>query len=193
MKEIVFATNNQHKLEEIRAIVGDSIRIKSLEEIGFKGDIAETADTIEGNAIIKAEFIANQFGIDCFADDTGLEVKALNGAPGVYSARYAGENASYADNVTKLLSALEKAEDRSACFKTVIAFSLKRKTYCFEGKICGRITTTRKGDAGFGYDPVFLPDGYDLTFAEMEPSLKNSISHRALATKKLIDFLHDTF
>ncbi len=193
MKEIVFATNNKHKLEEIRSIVGSSIRIKSLEEIGFTGDIAETADTIEGNAIIKAEFIANRYKIDCFADDTGLEVSALNGAPGVYSARYAGENASYADNVTKLLQALEQAKDRSACFKTVVAYSADGKTVCFEGKICGQITLARKGTLGFGYDPVFLPDGYDLTFAEMDAVLKNSISHRALATKKLISFLQTSF
>lgn len=193
MKEIVFATNNKHKLEEIRAIVGSSIHIKSLEEIGFNGDIAETADTIEGNAVIKAEFIANRYKIDCFADDTGLEVRALDGAPGVYSARYAGENASYADNVTKLLHALEAKPDRSACFKTVIAFSTNGKTVCFEGKICGQIIPARKGTSGFGYDPVFLPDGYDLTFAEMDAALKNSISHRALATKKLISFLTKSY
>lgn len=193
MKEIVFATNNKHKLAELRAIAGSFIAIKSLEEIGFRGDIAETAETIEGNAIIKAEYIANQYGIDCFADDTGLEVRALNGAPGVFSARYAGIDASYEDNVTKLLSELHDEQDRSACFKTVIAFCSLDKTLCFEGKICGQILTSPKGKGGFGYDPVFMPDGYKQTFSEMDPLVKNAISHRAIATRKLFEFFRQAY
>lgn len=189
MKEIVFATNNKHKLSEIRDIMDGRFKILSLADIGFDGDIVEDADTIKGNALIKASFIAERFNVNCFADDTGLEVVALDGAPGVYSARYAGEGCSYQDNVDKLLSAMEGMDDRRAAFKTVIALCLDGDTYYFEGRIDGVITTAARGVNGFGYDPIFLPDGYDITFAEMTEDLKNKISHRALATQGLIDFL----
>jgi len=193
MIEIVFATNNKHKLEEIRNIVGKNIRIISLEDISFTGDIEETEITIEGNALLKAKYIADRFNLTCFADDTGLEVEALGGAPGVYSARYAGEECSYQDNVHKLLQNLAGIDERNACFKTVIAFIGKGINKTFEGKICGEITNKQMGNGGFGYDPVFKPYGYDLTFAEMDSALKNKISHRAIATQKLIDFLAAEF
>lgn len=189
MKEIVFATNNKHKLSEIRDIMDGRFKILSLADVGFQGDIVEDADTIKGNALIKASFIAERFNTNCFADDTGLEVEALDGAPGVYSARYAGEGCSYQDNVNKLLMAMDGKNDRRAAFKTVIALCLDGNTYYFEGRIDGVITTEARGNNGFGYDPIFLPNGYDLTFAEMTEELKNKISHRALATQGLIDFL----
>ena len=188
-KEILFATNNPHKLEEIRAIAGQHFRVLSLGDKNFKGDIPETSATIAGNALQKARHIHALLGCDCFADDTGLEVEALGGAPGVYSARYAGENATYHDNLVKLLSALEGISNRRACFKTVIALILNKQEYLFEGQVCGQITTSLSGSGGFGYDPVFRPDGFDETFAEMSAEQKNSISHRALATASLIDFL----
>ncbi len=188
-KEILFATNNPHKLEEIRAIAGRHFRVLSLGDKNFKGDIPETSATIAGNALQKARYIHAILGSDCFADDTGLEVEALGGAPGVYSARYAGENATYHDNVVKLLTALEGISNRRACFKTVIALILKEQEYLFEGQVCGQITTRLSGTGGFGYDPVFRPDGFPETFAEMSAEQKNSISHRALATSALTDFL----
>jgi XTP/dITP diphosphohydrolase len=189
MKEIIFATNNQHKLEEITSITKDKINILSLKNIGFEGDIPETSNTIEGNAIQKANYIFDHFNMECFADDTGLEVEALNGAPGVWSARYAGENATYEDNVVKLLDALKRSTNRKARFKTVIALKTSEEIKTFEGIINGQIIETVKGNSGFGYDPVFIPDGYKQTFAEMSSEQKNTISHRALATKKLTEYL----
>lgn len=189
MKKLIFATNNKHKLEEIRAIVGNHYKLLSLSDINFSGEIPETSPTIAENAIQKARYILDLYAGNCFADDTGLEVDALNGAPGVYSARYAGENATYAENVNKLLHEMHGIKNRKACFKTVIALFWEEQLYQFEGKICGTITTETSGESGFGYDPVFLPDGYQQTFAEMDASLKNKISHRAIASQKLIQFL----
>lgn len=189
MNKLVFATNNRHKIDEIQHIIGNRLQLLSLKDIQFEGDIPESSPTIEGNAIQKANFIHDRFSINCFADDTGLEVAALDRAPGVYSARYAGKNATYADNVNKLLSEMHGLKNREACFKTVIALFWEDQLYQFTGKICGIITTEASGESGFGYDPVFLPDGYQQTFAEMDASLKNKISHRAIATQKLIKFI----
>lgn len=190
MKKIVFATNNKNKLREMREIMDGIYEILSLDDIGCHEEIVEDADTIEGNAKIKADFVTDRYHIDCFADDTGLEVEALDGAPGVYSARYAGEHCSYQDNVDKLLAALNGIENRRACFRTAIALNLDGKSYLFEGRCDGVITTEAHGEGGFGYDPIFLPDGSELTFAEMPADDKNSISHRGRATKKLIEFLN---
>jgi XTP/dITP diphosphohydrolase len=189
MKEIVFATNNQHKLEEVRAMLGDSYKVVSLKEIGCFDDIPETADTLKGNALQKAEWVKERYGYDCFADDTGLEVEALGGAPGVYSARYAGENVTYADNNRKLLQEMKGKTNRNAAFKTVICLILNGETHFFEGEVRGRIIEENRGTTGFGYDPVFIPEGYDVTFAEMGAELKNKISHRARATAALVKFL----
>lgn len=189
MNKLVFATNNQHKITEIQHIIGNQLQLLSLKDIQFEGDIPETSPTIEGNAIQKATYIHDRFALNCFADDTGLEVEALGGAPGVYSARYAGINATYGDNVNKLLHEMQGAKNREACFKTVIALFWEGQLFQFEGKICGVITTQTSGEGGFGYDPVFLPHGYQQTFAEMEAALKNKISHRAIATQKLITFI----
>ena len=189
MKDIVFATNNKNKLKEMREIMDGLYHVMSLEEIGCHEEIIEDADTIQGNAKIKADFITNRYQIDCFADDTGLEVEALNGAPGVYSARYAGEHCSYQDNVNKMLNALDGVENRKAVFRTVIALNLEGETYYFEGRCEGQITKEQRGSEGFGYDPIFQPDGFDETFAELGMDVKNSISHRGRATQKLIEFL----
>lgn len=189
MREIVFATNNKNKLKEMREIMDGLYHVMSLEEIGCHEEIIEDADTIQGNAKIKADFITNRYHIDCFADDTGLEVEALNGAPGVYSARYAGEHCSYQDNVNKMLNALDGVENRKAVFRTVIALNLEGETYYFEGRCEGQITKEQRGSEGFGYDPIFQPDGFDETFAELGSEVKNSISHRGRATRKLIEFL----
>ncbi len=189
MKKIVFATNNPHKLQEIRDILKDDFEIISLKELGFEGDIPETGKTLKENASQKAHYIYDRYGVNCFADDTGLEVEALNGAPGVYSARYAGENATYEDNVNKLLTELGDNPHRKAVFKTVISLILDDKEYFFEGNVNGIITREKHGAGGFGYDPVFLPDGYNQTFAEMPAELKNKISHRGKATEKLVEFL----
>ena len=188
MKKLVFATHNAHKLEELRAIIKD-YNIVGLNDIDCHEDIVEDADTLDGNAKIKADYVTNNYHIDCFADDTGLEVDALDGAPGVYSARYAGEGCSYQDNVNKLLEALKGVENRKARFRTVIALNLNGKQYTFEGKVEGIITTEQHGEKGFGYDPIFLPDGFDQTFAEMSMEVKNQISHRGRATQKLVEFL----
>lgn len=188
MKDLVFATHNAHKLEEIRAILKE-YNILGLNDINCHTDIIEDASTLEGNAIIKANFVTNNYNINCFADDTGLEVEALDGAPGVYSARYAGENCSYQDNVIKLLDALKDIENRKARFRTVIALNLDGRQYTFEGIVNGIITREQHGEKGFGYDPIFLPDGYDMTFSEMPLEIKNKISHRGIATQKLIEFL----
>lgn len=189
MKTLVFATNNLHKLEEVRHIVSDKVRIVSLSEINCHDDIPETADTLEGNALIKARYIRNHYGYDCFADDTGLEVEALDNAPGVYSARYAGPGHDAEANMKKLLLQMEGKGNRKARFRTVVALILDGKEHLFEGVINGEITTDKHGDSGFGYDPVFRPEGYALTFAELGNDIKNRISHRALAVGKLADFL----
>lgn len=190
MKTLVFATNNLHKLEEVRDILGGSFRIASLKEIGCTDDIPETADTLEGNALQKARYVKDKFGYDCFADDTGLEVEALGGAPGVFSARYAGPGHDSEANMRKLLKELEGKTNRQAQFRTVVALILEGREYTFEGIVRGTILTERRGTAGFGYDPVFVPEGYAETFAEMGSEEKNRISHRARAVQKLADFLH---
>ena len=192
MKTIVFATNNVHKLEEVRAIVSDGIKIVSLFEIGCHDDIPETADTLEGNSELKARYVYEQFGYDCFADDTGLEVEALNNEPGVRSARYAGDMHDANANIEKLLHALGGQPNRKARFRTVITLIVNGRTEFFEGAINGRIIDERRGMTGFGYDPVFVPDGYSETFAELGADAKNKISHRALATCKLADYLEST-
>lgn len=188
MKELVFATHNNHKLEEMRAIL-KNYNVIGLNDIGCHEEIVEDSNTLEGNAIIKANFVTDHYNLNCFADDTGLEVEALDGAPGVFSARYAGEGCSFQDNVKKLLKALEGIENRRARFRTVIALNLDGQQYTFEGIVNGIIVKEQHGEKGFGYDPIFLPDGYDQTFAEMPLDLKNSISHRGLATQKLMKFL----
>lgn len=187
--KLVFATNNQHKLEEVSAILGNSIELLSLKDINCDTDIPETADTLEGNALLKAQYIYNNFGINCFADDTGLEIEVLNNEPGVYSARYAGENKNSEANMLKVLDNLREKENRKARFRTVIALILNGKEYLFEGIINGKITNSKQGSAGFGYDPIFMPEGYNETFAELGNNIKNKISHRALAINKLSDFL----
>jgi len=189
MKKIVFATNNKHKLDEIRKISEGKLEILSLNDINCQTDIPETGTTLEENALIKARFVKDNFGYDCFADDTGLEVKALDGAPGVYSARYAGEDCRAEDNIRKLLTNLEGISDRRAAFRTVIALLIGDEQYFFEGAIRGKIIDEKRGESGFGYDPVFVPDGYEQTFAELGEDIKNNISHRAIATTKLIRFL----
>lgn len=189
MRTLVFATNNKHKLDEVRKITSGQVEIVSLSDIQCYDDIPETADTLEGNALQKARYIHTHFKTDCFADDTGLEVKALNGAPGVYSARYAGPGHDSEANMRKLLAALDGERDREARFRTVIALILDGKEYLFEGIVNGHIIEEEKGSAGFGYDPIFVPDGYRQTFAELGDDIKNQISHRAMATHKLADFL----
>ena len=188
--KFVFATNNAHKLEEVTAILGNRIELLSLKDIHCHTDIPETADTLEGNALLKAQYIYENYQMDCFADDTGLEVEALNGAPGVYSARYAGGEGHDAQaNMLKLLHELEGKENRKAQFRTAISLILDGKEYLFEGVIKGEIIKEKRGDSGFGYDPVFMPEGYDRTFAELGNDIKNQISHRALAVQKLCEFL----
>ena len=190
MKKLVFATNNAHKLEEIRAILGDRVEILSLNDINCHADIPETADTLQGNAALKAQYIYENYGLDCFADDTGLEVEALNGAPGIYSARYAGgEGHDSEANMKKLLSEMQDKDNRKARFRTVICLIEGGEEHFFEGIVNGSIIRERKGGAGFGYDPVFMPDGYSETFAEMGNDEKNKISHRARAVKKLCEYL----
>ena len=189
MKKIVFATNNQHKLDEVKKITEGLIEIVSLSDINCTDDIEETADTLEGNALLKARYIKEKFGFDCFADDTGLEVASLNNAPGVYSARYAGPDHDSEKNMDKLLKALEGKDNRKARFRTVVALILNGEEHLFEGIIKGRIITKRRGEAGFGYDPIFVPDGCSETFAEMGNDEKNQISHRAIAMNKLAEFL----
>ncbi len=191
MMKLVFATNNKHKLAEIRAMVSDQIEIMGLDEIGCHDDIPETEATLEGNARIKSDYVYHKFGLDCFADDTGLEVDALDGAPGVYSARYAGENATFQDNVDKLLNALKDADNRRARFRTVISLRLAGQQHYFEGICDGEITREIHGTEGFGYDPIFKPIESQLTFAQMSMDEKGRISHRGRATEKLISFLND--
>jgi XTP/dITP diphosphohydrolase len=191
MKELVFVTNNKHKLSEIRQILGEFCKVSSLADLGFQEDIEETEPDLEGNALLKARHIHDRFGCDCFADDTGLEVAALGGAPGVYSARYAGENATYADNVDKLLEAMTGISDRTARFRTIIALIIDNREYLFEGRVDGEILTETRGNTGFGYDPVFRPLESGKSFAEMEALEKNEISHRGRATAKLREFLSE--
>lgn len=188
-KKFVFATNNAHKLEEVSAILGSKVELLSMKDIDCRVDIPETADTLEGNALIKARYIFENYQLDCFADDTGLEVEALNGAPGVYSARYAGDAHNSEANMKKLLQDMEGVENRKARFRTVFALIINGKEHLFEGIVKGEITKNRRGTSGFGYDPIFVPEGYTQTFAEMGSELKNKISHRALATNKLCRFL----
>lgn len=189
-RKLVFATNNAHKLEEVAAILGDQVELLSLNDIGCQTDIPETAETLEGNALLKSSYIYKNYHLDCFADDTGLEVEALNGAPGVYSARYAeGEGHDAQANMPKLLHELDGKENRKAQFRTAISLILDGKEYLFEGVIKGEIIKEKRGDSGFGYDPVFMPEGYDRTFAELGNDIKNQISHRALAVQKLCEFL----
>ena len=189
--KIVFATNNAHKLDEIRAILGEEFDILSLADIGCHDDIPETADTLEGNALIKARWVKERYGMDCFADDTGLEVAALSGAPGVHTARYAYSDRHDPEaNTQKLLAALEKKVDRSAQFRTVIALIYNGEEHLFEGIVKGHISTEKRGTAGFGYDPVFSPEEMGFTFAELGVEVKNRISHRARAVEKLVAFLH---
>ena len=188
-KKLVFATNNKHKLKEIRAIVPHGFNVLGLADIGCSHEIKETAGTLEGNADLKAGHVVDFHGLDCFADDTGLEVDALGGKPGVYSSRYAGEEGDSEKNIDKLLSELEGKPGRSARFRTVISLMLDGRVHHFEGIVEGIILAERRGMEGFGYDPVFLPLGFDQSFAEMPLEIKNSISHRGRATRKLIDFL----
>lgn len=190
MKRLVFATNNAHKLEEVSAILGDKIELLSLKDIDCHTDIPETADTLEGNALLKSSYIFDNYHLNCFADDTGLEVEALHGAPGVYSARYAGGEGHDAQaNMLKLLREMEGKENRKAQFRTAISLILDGKQYLFEGVIKGEIIKEKRGNSGFGYDPIFVPEGYSQTFAELGNDIKNKISHRALAVNKLCDFL----
>jgi XTP/dITP diphosphohydrolase len=187
--KIVFATNNPNKILEIQSMLPENIQIVSIESIGCHEDIPETADTIEGNAIQKANYVLEKYGYDCFADDTGLEVEALNNEPGVYSARYAGEQRNADDNMNKLLFELENKRNRKAQFKTVICLNLKGRQHLFTGIASGEITKQKTGTGGFGYDPIFQPEGYQHTFAQISLSEKNLISHRGKATQLLIDFL----
>ena len=187
--KLVFASNNKNKIQEIQALVPNTFQIVSLEDIGCFEDIPETADTIEGNAILKANYVTSNYGYDCFADDTGLEVEALNGAPGVYSARYAGEQKDANDNMDKLLSELKDKSNRKANFKTVIALNLNGKQNLFTGIINGKIIEEKIGTNGFGYDPIFVADGFEKTFAELTMEEKSTISHRGIAVKELILFL----
>ncbi len=193
---MVFATNNQHKLQELREIVGDKFEILSLSDIGCNVDIPETGTTLSENALIKARYVKEHYGYDCFADDTGLEVDALGGAPGVYSARYAqvcGEGGDGHDseaNMKVLLGQLTGKDDRHARFRTAIALIIGHEEHMFEGKVEGEILESRAGEGGFGYDPVFRPDGWNITFAEATPEQKNSVSHRGRATAKLVEYLN---
>lgn|SRR5574344_484619 len=197
--KIVFATNNKNKLSEIRSILGNNIEILSLQDINCNVDIPETADTLEGNALIKAKYVFDNYHLDCFADDTGLEVEALNGAPGVHSARYAEDKDHDSEaNMTKLLKELGENNNRNAQFRTVIALiqnkgtSNEQVTHLFEGIVKGTIIKERRGGAGFGYDPLFKPNGYEYTFAELGNDIKNKISHRAIAVTKLAEYLQKT-
>lgn len=189
LKKLVFATNNQHKLEEARAILAGQFEVVSLAEIGCHDEIPETADTLEGNSLIKARWVKEKYGYDCFADDTGLMVEALDGAPGVYSARYAGEHCTFADNVNKMLFEMTSKKNRKAYFATVISLILNGETKTFEGRVDGTIATEAHGNGGFGYDPIFIAEETGRSFAEMAPEEKNAISHRGRAMRKLAEHL----
>lgn len=192
MTKLVFATNNQHKLRELQQILGNSIELLSLNDIDCTDEVPENQETLEGNAAEKAFYIYNKFGYNCFADDTGLEIDALNGAPGVYSARYAGEEKSAANNMAKVLREMEKINSRKARFRTVISLVIDGQEKQFEGIVEGEILRKAQGNEGFGYDPIFMPDGYDESFAEMSAEAKNKISHRGRAVEKLVDYLKNT-
>lgn len=187
--KLVFATHNQNKLLEVKALLPKHIELLSLTDIGCHEEIPETSDTIEGNAMLKADYVTKKYGMNCFADDTGLEVEALNGEPGVFSARYAGEEKNAEANMNKLLTSLSDITNRQARFKTAIALNIQGEKVLFVGIINGLIGDTKKGDKGFGYDPVFIPEGHTKTFAELPLSVKNEISHRAKAMYQLIDYL----
>jgi XTP/dITP diphosphohydrolase len=195
MKTLVFASNNAHKLEEIRAILGGKFEVKSLKDIGCEADIPETGTTFRENALQKAQYVKEHFGFDCFADDSGLQVDALGGEPGVYSARYATRNGVQFDgskddaNMNVLLEKLANEENRRACFRTSVALIYEGETHFFDGTVEGRIIREKRGTGGFGYDPLFIPDGYDKTFAELGTEVKNGISHRARAVAQLAEFL----
>lgn len=186
---IIFATNNAHKVEEVQAVLGDAFHLRTLAECGITEEIPETADTLEGNALQKARFVHERTGADCFADDTGLEVDALCGAPGVHSARYATDGHDFAANNRLLLHNLEGVGDRRAHFRTVIALILDGREYLFEGRVDGHIAEVEAGCGGFGYDPLFVPEGFERSFAEMSAEQKNAISHRGRAVRKLVEFL----
>lgn len=187
--KLVFATHNQHKVAEVQSLLPKNISILSLNDIGCHAEIPETQETLEGNAILKANFVTEHYGYDCFADDTGLLVAALNGEPGVLSARYAGEEKNTEANINKLLQALLNHNNKKAHFKTVIALNLKNELFLFEGKAQGEIISERRGNKGFGYDPIFKPNGFEETFAELSMDIKNTISHRGKAMQQLINFL----
>lgn len=195
MKTLVFASNNAHKLEEIRAILGGKFEVKSLKDIGCEVDIPETGTTFRENALQKAQYVKEHFGFDCFADDSGLQVDALGGEPGVYSARYATRNGVHFEgskddaNMNVLLEKLANEENRKACFRTSVALIYEGETYFFDGTVEGRIIREKRGTGGFGYDPLFIPDGYEKTFAELGTEVKNGISHRARAVAQLAEFL----
>ena len=191
--KLVFATNNKHKLQEVRDIVGNRVEVLSLNDINCHDDIPETADTLQGNALIKARHIYDKYGLNCFADDTGLEVEALDGAPGVYSARYAGEECDSEANMLKLLKYLTGKNNRNAQFRTVIALVINGEEKLFNGIVKGTISDEKRGDSGFGYDPIFIPEGYTESFAQMSGEMKNSISHRFRATKQLSDYLKENY
>ena len=193
MRKLVFATNNKHKLEEARKILEGMVEILSLAEIECNDDIPETANTLEGNALIKARYIYEKYGMDCFADDTGLEVDALGGEPGVYSARYAGDDCNSEANMLKLLQNLTGKNDRKAQFRTVIALIINGEEKLFNGIVKGTITEEKMGNSGFGYDPIFIPEGYSESFAQMSSEMKNSISHRYRATEQLSIFLKENY
>jgi XTP/dITP diphosphohydrolase len=187
--KLVFATNNAHKAKEVSEILGSSFEILSLKDINCNEDIPETQETIEGNAAQKSFYVYDKFGANCFADDTGLEIEALNGEPGVYSARYAGKACNFDDNINKVLLKMKGIKNRKAQFKTVFSLVIDGKELQFEGIVKGTILESRRGENGFGYDPIFLPDGFDKTFAEMNSEEKNKISHRGIATIKLAEYL----
>ncbi|MFA7358121.1 MAG: non-canonical purine NTP diphosphatase [Bacteroidales bacterium] len=189
MLKIVFASHNKHKKQEVAEILGDSIELIDLEELNCTEEIPETQDSLQGNALQKARFVREKYGMDCFADDTGLEVEALNGAPGVYSARYAGPACNFDDNMDKLLLKLQNEDNRKARFRTVVALLLDGREYLFEGEVKGEILRQKAGSKGFGYDPLFRPENYELSFAQLEPEQKNQISHRAAAVQKMALFL----
>ena len=188
--KLVFATGNLNKAEEVRSMLPEGTELLTLKDLALKEDIPETAPNLEGNAVLKANYIVDRFGIDCFADDTGLEVYSLNNEPGVLSARYAGEQKNSEDNMNLLLSRLTDKEDRSARFRTVIALHINGEMHTFEGIVEGKIIQEKRGDEGFGYDPIFVPDGYKETFAQMSMDEKNKISHRARAFSKMFEYLN---
>lgn len=189
IKNIVFATNNQHKLKELREIVGDKFNILSLADIKCFDEITETANSFDGNALMKARYVKDKYGYDCFADDSGLEINALDNAPGVYSARFAGNECDSEKNISKVFTLLGNCPDRKARFVTVFALIMDKNIKYFRGEIAGNINKEKKGSEGFGYDPIFVPEDYEETFAQMPAELKNKISHRAIASQKLIEYL----